>query len=80
MTSARFAATAPRVTVTPSAPAPPGEHLLGVLPVPAGAKPWPRNTNALLSRTAFAELAYSKGDWTAEDGEEARRGFVAASN
>ncbi len=26
----------------------------------------------------FVELAYSKSDWTAEKGEEARRGFVAA--
>jgi hypothetical protein len=49
-----------------------------VVPVPAGATPWPSNTNALLSRTAFVELAYSKSDWTAEEGEEARRGFVAA--
>ena len=51
---------------------------MGVLPVPAGAKPWPGNTNSLLSLAAFVELAYSKRDWTAEEGEEARRGFVAA--
>ena len=51
---------------------------VGVLPVPAGATPWPTNTNALLNRTAFVELAYSKKDWAAEEGEEASRGFVAA--
>jgi hypothetical protein len=49
-----------------------------VLPIPAGATPWPGNTNALLSHAAFVELAYSKKDWTAEEGEEVRRGFVAA--
>jgi len=51
---------------------------LGVLPVPAGATPWPGNTNVLLSRTAFVELAYPKSGWTVEEGEDARRGFVAA--
>jgi hypothetical protein len=78
MTSASSAATEARATVTPSATASLSQGLLGVLPVPVGAKPWPNNTNALLSRAAFVELAYTKSDWTAEEGEEARRGFVAA--
>jgi hypothetical protein len=55
-----------------------GKSLLGVLPVPAGATAWPSNTNALLSRDAFVEQAYSKSDWTAEEAEESRREFVAA--
>lgn len=77
-TSASSAATAARATVTPSALASLSQGLLGVLPVPAGAKPWPENTNALLSLAAFVELAYSKSGWTAEEGEDAHRGFVAA--
>jgi len=77
-TSSSFAATAARATVNPSATASQSQGLLEVLPVPAGATPWPQNTNALLSRTAFVELAYSKKDWSAEEGEEAHRGFVAA--
>ena len=51
---------------------------MGVLPVPADATPWPTNTNALLSRTAFVELAYPKKAWAAEEREMAMRGFVAA--
>ena len=77
-TSSSSAGTAARATATPFATASPRQALLGVLPVPAGATPWPENTNALLSRNAFVELAYSKSDWTAEEGQEARRGFVAA--
>lgn len=77
-TSSSSAAAAAGATVSPSAAASPSQGLLGVLPVPAGATPWPGNTNALLSRTAFVELAYRKSDWAAEEAEEARRGFVAA--
>jgi hypothetical protein len=49
-----------------------------VLPVPADATPWPTNTNAQLSRAAYVESVYPKKDWTAEEGEQARLGFVAA--
>ena len=77
-TSSGSAATATAASVSPSAAASPGQGLLGVLPVPAGSTPWSSNTNAPLSLTAFVEAAYSKKNWTAEEGEEARRGFVAA--
>jgi hypothetical protein len=70
--------TAATSAATPPATESPSLGLLGVLPVPAQATPWPSNTNALLSRTAFVESVYSKSGWTAEEAEDARRGFVAA--
>jgi hypothetical protein len=72
------AGTAAPATATPAATGSPSQGLLGVLPVPAQATPWSSNTNARLSLVSFVESAYSKRDWTAEEGEEARRGFVAA--
>jgi hypothetical protein len=51
---------------------------LGLLPVPAGAKPWSANTNALMSRVSFVKSFYDKSDWTMEEALLARRGFVAA--
>ena len=51
---------------------------MGVLPVPAGAKPWPTNTNALMSLASFVKSSYSKNAWTEEEALDARRGFVSA--
>jgi hypothetical protein len=49
-----------------------------VLPVPAGATPWPTNTNALMSRISFVQSSYGKSAWTVEEALYARRGFVSA--
>jgi hypothetical protein len=49
-----------------------------VLPVPAGARPWPTNTNALMSLASFIKSSYSKSYWTEEEALDARRGFVSA--
>jgi hypothetical protein len=49
-----------------------------VLPVPAGATPWPTNTNALTSRISYVKYFYIKSAWTQEEALMARRGFVAA--
>lgn len=51
---------------------------MGMLPVPAGATPWPANTNALMSRIPFVQSAYIKSAWTMEEAMYARRGFVSA--
>ena len=56
----------------------PSRGLLGVLPVPAGATPWPTNTNALMSLDSFVRSAYSKSYWTVEEALDTRRGFAAA--
>jgi hypothetical protein len=79
-TSSSSAGTAARATATPSATASPSRGLLGVLPVPAGATPWPGNTNAPMSLTSYVKLAYSKSYWTEEKALNARRGFVSAVN
>jgi hypothetical protein len=63
---------------TPSATASPSRGLLGVLPVPAGATPWPENTNALMNRISFVKSFYPKSDRTREETLNARRGFVSA--
>ena len=49
-----------------------------MLPVPAGATPWPGNTNALMSLTSYVKMQYSKSYWTEEKALNARRGFVSA--
>jgi hypothetical protein len=76
--SGRFAGTAARATATPSAAAGPTRGLLGVLPVPAGATPWPTNTNALMNRISYVKSFYRKSDRTQEEALLGRRGFVAA--
>jgi len=77
-TSSSSAGTAARATATPSATASPSQGLLGVLPVPDGATPWPTNTNALMSRISFVQSTYIKSAWTVEEALYARRGFVSA--
>lgn len=72
------AGTAARTTVTPSATGSPGQGLLGVLPVPAGATPWPPNLNGPMSLDSFVKSAYSKNAWTEEEALNVRRGFVSA--
>jgi hypothetical protein len=49
-----------------------------MLPVPAGATPWPANTNALMSSISYVQSAYIKRVWTEEEALCARRGFVSA--
>lgn len=77
-TSSSSAGTAARATATPSATARPSQGLLGVLPVPAGATPWPTNTNALISRISYVQSTYIKSVWTQEEALAVRRGFVSA--
>jgi hypothetical protein len=77
--SSSSAGTAARATATtPSATASHSQGLLGVLPVPAGATPWPTNTNALMSLVSFVQSDYSQSAWTEEEALDARRGFVSA--
>lgn len=76
--SSSSAEIAARATATPSATSSPSQGLLGVLPVPAGATPWPTNTNALMNRISFVKWAYVKSLWTEEEALYARRGFVSA--
>lgn len=78
MTSPSSAETAARATATPSRPASPSRDLLGVLPVPAGATPWPTNPNALMSLISYVQSEYIKSVWTQEEALNARRGFVSA--
>jgi hypothetical protein len=86
-TSSSSAATAARATVTlsataspslGSATASPSLGLLGVLPVPADAMPWPGNTNALVSLVSYVRSTYIKRVWAEEEALNARRGFVSA--
>jgi hypothetical protein len=77
-TSSSSAGTAARATATPAATASPRQGLLGVLPVPAGATPWPTNTNTLMSRISYVQAAFIKSAWAEEEALYARRGFVAA--
>jgi len=77
-TSSSSAGTAARATATPSATASPSRGLLGVLPVPAGATPWPQNTNALMNRISFVKSFYPKSERTREETLNAHRGFVSA--
>src|SRR5215472_211249 len=77
-TSPSSVGTVARATATPSATASPSRGLLGVLPVPAGATPWPTNTNALMSLISFVRSSYRKSYWTEEEALDARRGFVSA--
>jgi hypothetical protein len=77
-TTSSSAGTAARATATPSATASPSKGLLGVLPVPAGATPWPTNTNALMSLISFVKSSFSKSAWTEAEALYARRGFESA--
>jgi hypothetical protein len=63
---------------SPSATASRSRGLLGVFPVPAGATPWPQNTNALMSLIPYVQSNYIKRGWTLEEALNARRGFVSA--
>jgi len=51
--------------------------LLGVLPIPAGARPWTENTNELMSADAFIKAFYVQSAWAEEEGLLPRRGFVS---
>jgi hypothetical protein len=77
-TSSSSAGTVAHAMATPSAMASGSQGLLGVLPVPAGARPWTTNTNALISRISYVESTYIKSVWTQEEALAARRGFVSA--
>lgn len=50
---------------------------MDVLPVPGNARPWPTNTNTLLSRVAFVQAFYTKDSRTEEEALFQRRGFVS---
>lgn len=86
--SASAAATAsPSAAASPSASASPtasasassgGASLLGLLPVPANATPWPQNTGGLLGLNAFVQEFYQQSRWTYQEGALRRRGFVSA--
>ena len=76
-TSSSSAGTSARATATPTATASPGQGLLGVLPVPAGASPSSDNTNALMNRVSFVKAFYPQSEWTSEEALYVRRGFVA---
>jgi hypothetical protein len=52
--------------------------LLGVLPIPAGATPWPTTINGTKNRISFVKWTYNKSRWTEEEAMYARRGFVSA--
>jgi len=56
-----------------------GQGLPGLLPVPAGARPWTTNTNAQLGRVAFVHAFYVQKGWTSEAALYLRRGFVTGA-
>jgi hypothetical protein len=62
-------------TAPASSSAPAGAGPLGVLPLPAGARPYSANTNRSLSLKAFVQQFYVKTAWADEEGLDARRGF-----
>ena len=78
MASSSSAVPTERVVAAPSVTASASLGLLGVLPVPAGARAWPTNTNRLMSLVSFVQASYIKSAWGQEEALYARRGFVAA--
>lgn len=50
---------------------------LGVLPIPAGARPWTSNTNKLMNVGTFIKTFYIKSAWAEEETLLPRRGFVS---
>lgn len=48
---------------------------LGVLPLPAGAKPWKENTSAVLGLKDFVHSEYVQSAWSKETGLYTQRGF-----
>jgi hypothetical protein len=50
---------------------------LGVLPIPAGARPWTSNTDKPMNVDAFIKAFYLKSVWTEEETLLPRRGFVS---
>jgi hypothetical protein len=64
------------IDTSPSAPA---TGPLGVLLVPAGAKPWSDNKSTPLDLNAFVEGFYVKSAWTTEKGLYRQRGFVSGT-
>jgi hypothetical protein len=77
-TSSSSSGTEVGATASPSATASPRLGLLGMLPVPTGATPWPANTNALMNRVSYVQSDYIKRVWAQEEALYARRGFVSA--
>jgi hypothetical protein len=49
--------------------------MLGALPVPPGATPWPGNTGAPMGLTRFVRIFYVKSAWARERDLYKRRGF-----
>jgi hypothetical protein len=79
--SSSSAGTPAPATAAASGTASPSQGLLGplgVLPIPAGATPWPTTINGPKSRISFVKWTYNKSHWTEEEAMYARRGFVSA--
>jgi hypothetical protein len=52
---------------------------VGILAIPAGARPWTANVNKPLSLDAFVQIFYVKDAWTDEEGLYRQRGFVSGA-
>jgi hypothetical protein len=67
---------------TPSTPAttsPPNSGPLGVLPMPAGAKPWDDNKSTPMGLDAFIKAFYVESAFTKEKALYTQRGFVSGT-
>jgi hypothetical protein len=64
-----------------SSPSPtaPATGPLGVLPMPAGAKPWDDNSDKPMGLDAFIKAFYVQSAWTKEKGLYTQRGFVSGT-
>ena len=73
--------TGPSSTETSSPPTtpPPNTGPLGVLPMPAGAKPWDDNKSTPMGLDAFIKAFYVASAYTKEKGLYTQRGFVSGT-
>jgi hypothetical protein len=72
--------TSDRGTASPSpSPVTAAKRPLGVLQIPAGARPWTSNTGKALGLDAFVKGFFVKNAWTEEEGLYKQRGFVSGT-